>query len=44
MNPSPRIGAQWSDPVHSSELLWTFTYVLLPVLLTATAHQLPTEA
>ena len=38
------IGVQWSDPVHSSELLWVFIDVTLPVLLGATAVQLLREA
>ena len=38
------IGVQWSDPVHSSELLWIFIDVTLPVLLGATAVQLLREA
>lgn len=38
------IGVQWSDPVHSSELLWVFMDVTLPVLLGVTAHQLLSEA
>ena len=38
------IGVQWSDPVHSSKLLWVFIDVTLPVLLGATAVQLLREA
>ena len=38
------IGVQWSDPVHSSEQLWTFIDITLPVLLGATAVQLLREA
>ena len=38
------IGVQWSDPVHSSELLWIFIDVTLPVLLGVTAVQLLREA
>ena len=38
------IGVQWSDPVHSSELLWIFVDVTLPLLLAATAFKLLREA
>ena len=37
-------GVQFADPVHSSELLWIFIDVTLPVLLGATAVQLLREA
>ena len=37
-------GVQFADPVHSSELLWVFIDVTLPVLLGATGHQLLSEA
>ena len=37
-------GVQWSDPVHTSELLWVFIDVTLPPLLGATAVQLLREA
>ena len=37
-------GVQFADPVHSSELLWVFIDVTLPVLLGATAVQLLREA
>ena len=37
-------GVQWSAPVDSSELLWIFIDVTLPVLLGATAVQLLREA
>ena len=37
-------GVQFADPVHSSELLWIFIDVTLPVLLGATAVQLRREA
>ena len=30
-------GVQWSDPVHTSELLWIFIDITLPVLLGVTA-------
>ena len=38
------IGVQWSDPVHSSELLWIFIDITLPLLLGVTALQLLREA
>ncbi len=38
------IGVQWSDPVHSSELLWIFIDITLPFLLAVTALQLLREA
>ena len=38
------IGVQWSDPVHSSELLWIFIDITLPLLLGITALQLLRQA
>ncbi len=38
------IGVHWSDPVHSSELLWIFIDITLPLLLGVTALQLLREA
>ena len=37
-------GVQFADPAHSSELLWIFIDVTLPVLLGVTGHQLLSEA
>lgn len=37
-------GVQFADPAHSSELLWIFLDVTLPVLLCVTGHQLLSEA